>query len=154
MVQSFDNNPVMSVMGKQRHSELIQWAQTLQNSRHNLSISEEPHTLVHDNQFRLDQQGVFIAHNIRWINLQVQFRDATLFTVYVQSNAWNTSVIRRGSVWEAVKKGAHKGILEQTVFAGRSPKPQAKGEATKNMAVQTKRCSPRELVEADIVTKL
>lgn len=130
MPQTFDDNPVMRILGLNAHSDLIQWIQGLENSRHQLAITNDTrnsHNIVRNETFRLDQQKCFVEHGMTWANLAVQTRDGTLFTVYVQLAAYENGDVSNGSVWEAIKKGAHKGIEHQTVFATRASQAQPYG---------------------------
>jgi hypothetical protein len=143
MPLSVVHNPVLEKIGKTLNSQVIQWAQNLEKGGCNLNLDRPAHTITTDGKFRLDKQGEFLAHDVRWINLQVQYRDITLFTVYVHKDAWTHGFITEHSVLYAVKQGAHRGYVEQTIYY-KSSSPHA---------VMDERAAPVEIPASKMVLR-
>ncbi|KAK3178265.1 hypothetical protein OEA41_000398 [Lepraria neglecta] len=91
MVHDIKENPVMEKMGKMLVGELI-------------------------HKFRLDKQGEFNAHGVVWVNLQVQYRDATLYTIYIQKNPYLKGLITDRSIHNENIKSAHRGCPYITLY--------------------------------------
>ena len=74
--------------------------------------------------FRLDKQGEFNAHGVVWVNLEVQYRDATLYTIYIQKNPYSKGLITDRSIHNENIKSAHRGYPDVTLYYAKE-KPQA-----------------------------
>jgi hypothetical protein len=124
MVHDIKENPVMEKMGKMLVGELIQWAQDMDNNNDALDLVRRSGTLASNSKFRLDKQGEFNAHGVAWVNLQVQYRDATLYTIYIQKNPYLKGLITDRSIHNENIKSAHRGYPDVTLYYTME-KPQA-----------------------------
>lgn len=124
MVHDIKDNPVMERIGKSLVGELIRWAQDMDNNNDTLDLVRRSGTLASNDKFRLDKQGEFYAHGVVWVNLQVQYRDATLYTIYVQKNPYLKGLITDRSIHNENIKSAHRGYPDVTLYY-KLEKPQA-----------------------------
>lgn len=106
----------MEKLGKKLVSALIQWAQDMDNNNETLDLGRRSGTLASNSEFRLDKQGEFLAHDIVWVNLQVQHRDATLYAIYVQKNAYLKGLITDRSIHNENIKSANRGYPDVTLY--------------------------------------
>ena len=78
--------------------------------------------MVNDEELevRIDVQGIFTdgVHGERWLNIQLQRKDATLVTVMVQKCAISNNYIRTRSICDRLKKAMMMCIETQTMFIG------------------------------------
>jgi hypothetical protein len=116
MVHEIQDNKAMEKLGKRLVGELIQWAQDMDNNHEKLDITQQVRTLQCNDKFRLDMQGEFKAHGIVWFNLQVQYRDVTLYAIYVQKNAYVKGLITDKSILNENIKSAHRGYPDVTLY--------------------------------------
>lgn len=104
--------------------KLVQWAQGMDNRNHTLDLARQSGTLASNSKFRLDKQGEFNAHGVVWVNLQVQYRDATLYTIYIQKNPYLKGLITDRSIHNQNIRSAHRGYPDVTLYYARK-KPQS-----------------------------
>lgn len=153
MANSFERNPDMRNLPRQLHSQLVQWAEGIPLNKFDRT---EPGTMAKDGTFRLDLQGFLTAHSVRWMNLQVQWQNQTLFTVFVQFDAYNRNAITASKVWDTIVLGAHQSVLEQTLFVGykEALNPNRRKDLPPSVitVVERKRYSPREVENGSVVT--
>ncbi|MCJ1278469.1 hypothetical protein MMC21_006286 [Puttea exsequens] len=141
------------------HTRLAEWAETIPKDR--ISFSR-PGTLATNGEFRLDLQGFFHAQGTDWINLQVQHRDRTLFTIYVHLKAWSSQAIPAMSVLNTIVLGAHQSVEEQVLFIGHKPATSTYTnrygkKITKTSMIKVvirKRCAPGNLRQEEIIVDL
>lgn len=76
-----------------------------------------PLPAIDDGDLELVQLHNIKCHDMEWIPVQVRTRQSTLFTVYVQSDAYHRGDIPNWPILHAMERGARMGTCEQTVCA-------------------------------------
>ncbi|KAJ9662618.1 hypothetical protein H2198_001290 [Neophaeococcomyces mojaviensis] len=113
-------------------------------------------TLLKNDTFRLDQQGCFDDAGTTWLNLQVQMKDATLVTIYIQWDGYAKAYISRANVLWAVKRSVTKEWEHHTVYVGYKEvgyEQTRKGWKMRvSLSMITKQCRPRDLAAKQICT--
>lgn len=112
------NNPFRDLIPTDAWEDLVNWffESEVENLPYHLGKPGILETTL-DGVFHLIQQRGIKCHDIKWIPLQVQTQQVTLFTVYVQADAYRRGDIRNWPIAATIRRGAHVGIPEQTVFA-------------------------------------
>ena len=122
MVKRAKTKEALANTGSTHNKNIILWLIDLSRENPTLSWEIERGTVVNDKELevRIDVQGIFTdgAHGERWLNVQLQRKDATLVTVMVQKGAVNKNYIRTHNICERLKRAMMMGIETQTMFIG------------------------------------